>query len=1195
MTTDGFKTYITNPGSYSPGAGTVQYVIAGTGLNGGTISVNGTISIANTGVSSGTYGSSSTIPIITINSQGQITSAINTSFTVFTSGTISSGGLQFTPQGTNPSTSTGLTWYDSAKDSLSYFNSTGYEINLGQQVDQVCYNNTGSTIPAGTAVYLSGGSNGAYPYIAPAIATSTSNANMVGITGQNITNGATGVVVILGEIFNYNTTGWSAGQTLYLSSGTAGALTTTQPTSPYYAVRAGFVVTGNSSSGIIFVSVRNVYTLGSNIISPVSLTAFSTSSSPLILYGYSSGQIADLFDVYTYNGGTKAFSVNNAGTTILGTPLPVGSGGTGISSVPSNGQIPIGNGTLYSANTLTAGSGISITNAAGSITIAASGAGSGTVTSVQLSGGATGLTASGGPITTAGTISLGGTLAVGAGGTGLVSSPSNGQLLIGNGSSYSLNTLTADTTLNITNTAGSITLGINLNNRNTWTNTQTFSNAGVSILGSSTGATVFSSANSSATNYTLTLPATTGTLTVLGNTSTGSGAVVLANSPTLITPSIGSATATAINNTVITNPGTVSGTLAIASGSTLATAGAYSTTLTSIGPTNVTLPTTGTLAIVGSTVASFSGGSTGLTPSSATTGAVTLGGTLAVAYGGTGVTTSTGSGSVVLSNTPTLTTPNIGNASGSALNLSGTISASAIATGSTTAITLANWFAATITAASFGAVGDGTTDDTAALQAAINATSSGGFVELYPGKTYLVTNLTLNSVYSSSGQPMSGLFSRGGMATIKKKSGVQNGYLVGTHNWVNNVAAQDYPVQCENIVFDGASIAGVTVANMSFFSVFRNCWFINATSHGHRLAKTMLNGSVGAVGVNNRFHHCYATGNTSDGIHIDTNGATDTQIDGGIYAVNGSYNIYLGNAAGVLLSNVHCYQGTTGDLWASNYGFGTSCTGNYFESPVVIDSLGTDAIAIFGSGNIICSTLTVNFTDNIAYEAFRSVGNTYQQAGQIVQGYNGAQHTVYSTNDVYYAAVPFQWSGGTGSAGQIVAQQCYVYLSGYGATGSVMLDGLQTPATANIAPNRLDFTKPLSTSGTSTTLTITATVANGVAVSRSGFNLSGKINVWSLNSTSTTQDSFSCDLIALYSRFANTTSSIKSAILINSFSVNGTISAAVAIADVTSASAPNTVTITITITAPQSSSSYASGASVHFFSENRDVTSLYVA
>jgi hypothetical protein len=56
-------------------------------------------------------------------------------------------------------------------------------------------------------------------------------------------------------------------------------------------------------------------------------------------------------------------------------------------------------------------------------------------------------------------------------------------------------------------------------------------------------------------------------------------------------------------------------------------------------------------------VATISFGSTGLTPSTATAGAVTVAGTLAVANGGTGVTTSTGSGNTVLSTSPTLTSP----------------------------------------------------------------------------------------------------------------------------------------------------------------------------------------------------------------------------------------------------------------------------------------------------------------------------------------------------------------------------------------------------------------------------------------------------------------------------------------------------------------------------------------------------------
>jgi len=76
-------------------------------------------------------------------------------------------------------------------------------------------------------------------------------------------------------------------------------------------------------------------------------------------------------------------------------------------------------------------------------------------------------------------------------------------------------------------------------------------------------------------------------------TSTGTGSVVLSNSPTLITPALGVATATSINGNTIT---TGTGTLTLGAGSTLATSATNSITLTSTGATNVTLPTTGTLS-----------------------------------------------------------------------------------------------------------------------------------------------------------------------------------------------------------------------------------------------------------------------------------------------------------------------------------------------------------------------------------------------------------------------------------------------------------------------------------------------------------------------------------------------------------------------------------------------------------------------
>lgn len=60
--------------------------------------------------------------------------------------------------------------------------------------------------------------------------------------------------------------------------------------------------------------------------------------------------------------------ISGATTDIAGILPPV-NGGTGNTAVPSNGQIPIGNGSEYIVTNLTAGSGVSITNGSGSVTI----------------------------------------------------------------------------------------------------------------------------------------------------------------------------------------------------------------------------------------------------------------------------------------------------------------------------------------------------------------------------------------------------------------------------------------------------------------------------------------------------------------------------------------------------------------------------------------------------------------------------------------------------------------------------------------------------------------------------------------------------------------------------------------------------------------------------------------------------------
>jgi hypothetical protein len=104
-----------------------------------------------------------------------------------------------------------------------------------------------------------------------------------------------------------------------------------------------------------------------------------------------------------------------------GSAIGVTSGGTGLTTIPTNGQLLIGNGTGYTLNTLGFGVGISVTNGSGTITVANTGV-------LSFSAGTTGLTPN---AATTGAVTLAGTLIAVNGGTGF-SSYAVGDLLYAN-------------------------------------------------------------------------------------------------------------------------------------------------------------------------------------------------------------------------------------------------------------------------------------------------------------------------------------------------------------------------------------------------------------------------------------------------------------------------------------------------------------------------------------------------------------------------------------------------------------------------------------------------------------------------------------------------------------------------------------------------------------------------------------------
>jgi hypothetical protein len=398
-----------------------------------------------------------------------------------------------------------------------------------------------------------------------------------------------------------------------------------------------------------------------------------------IVYASATGTLAGLADIATGNvllsGGiatAPAYGKVGLTTHVSGT-LAVANGGTGAATL--TGYVKGSGTSAFTAastipNTDITGLGTMSTQAASAVAITG-----GTITGTTFNNGVIGgTTAAAATFTTVNATTYasgawnGSAIGIAYGGTGVTATPTNGQLLIGNATGYTLATLTQGTNISITNGAGSISIATSATPSFATSVTSpliiggTAASSPLTLQSTSgvgtTDSILFKVGNNGAT--TAMSIATGGTVTIgtlnltnaLGvtyggtgvTTSTGSGSNVLSTSPTLVTPLLGTPTSGVMTNvTGLPLTTGVTGTLPVANGGTGVT--------TSTGSGNTVLSTSPTLVtpVLGTPTSVTLTNGTGLPLTTGVTG------TLPVANGGTGVTTSTGTGSVVLSASPTFT------------------------------------------------------------------------------------------------------------------------------------------------------------------------------------------------------------------------------------------------------------------------------------------------------------------------------------------------------------------------------------------------------------------------------------------------------------------------------------------------------------------------------------------------------------
>lgn len=201
-----------------------------------------------------------------------------------------------------------------------FIDSNGIGLAITRDTAFIVRNTTGSPIAANKVVYATTTSTDSIPDIALARANATGTMPAIGITLQSIANNAYGYVLYNG-ILTMDTSAWSAGDRIWLSTSSAGGLQNTRPTWPNYVQRMGVVLNSGVGNGALLVETGPAITSGQSVweSTTTSFQAGASGSSGTISWGGNTGDrtytfpdntgtMAMLNLAQTWSGGEQVFS-----------------------------------------------------------------------------------------------------------------------------------------------------------------------------------------------------------------------------------------------------------------------------------------------------------------------------------------------------------------------------------------------------------------------------------------------------------------------------------------------------------------------------------------------------------------------------------------------------------------------------------------------------------------------------------------------------------------------------------------------------------------------------------------------------------------------------------------------------------------------------------------------------------------------
>ena len=346
-----------------------------------------------------------------------------TSMTGVTGGISSPDFIQF-DTGATVTNAAGRMYWDATQQTMTVGLNANIAADIGQTLYAYVTNDESVTITKGQPVYMFAAAGDRVSVKLAYNTGDATSAKTLGICAEDIAAGQAGMVLCQGVQDGLNLAAYSPGDTLYLGA-TAGTLTATKPYAPNHLVYIGVVERANAGNGRLYVRVQNGYELDElhNV----------SAQSP------SNGQ------TLIYNATTSLWEKNTL------------TDGTGISITEGAGTITITNSAPDQTVSLSGAGTTSISGTYPSFTITSNDQYVGTVTSITAG---TGLT--GGTITSSGTIAIDSTVATLTGSQTLtnktLTTPTITGAVLNDGYTEEVFTITDGTTVNLDPNNGSIQL-----------------------------------------------------------------------------------------------------------------------------------------------------------------------------------------------------------------------------------------------------------------------------------------------------------------------------------------------------------------------------------------------------------------------------------------------------------------------------------------------------------------------------------------------------------------------------------------------------------------------------------------------------------------------------------------------------------------------------------------------------------------